>query len=46
MDQVEERLNKVEARLDKIEKRLDILEKKVEDIMTCPTIKKELKLLN
>ena len=46
LDQVEARLDKVEIRLDKVEKRLDILEKKVEDIMNCPTIKKELNLLN
>ncbi|MBQ5492452.1 MAG: hypothetical protein IIT78_01055 [Mycoplasmataceae bacterium] len=53
LDKVEERLDKVEERLDKVEARLDVLEKDVKDIKnrlarieSCPTIKKELELLN
>ena len=53
LDKVEKRLDKVEERLDKVEARLDVLEKDVKDIKnrltrieSCPTIKKELELLN
>ena len=50
---IEQRLDKIEKRLDKVEARLDVLEKDVKDIKnrltrieSCPTIKKELELLN
>ena len=53
LDKIEKRLDKVEERLDKVEARLDVLEKDVKDIKnrltrieSCPTIKKELELLN
>ena len=53
LDKVEKRLDKVEERLDKVEARLDALEKDVKDIKnrltrieSCPTVKKELELLN
>lgn len=49
LDKVEQRLDRVEQRLDKVEQRLDVLEKDVKilkddvaAIKKCPTIKKEL----